>query len=377
MQVMLMTAIFSGILAALADHQYKIATEANKISAKKSKKNMTTYYFFVFLCISVLGCVAGLRYYVGTDFGAYYFGYPRWEANFNILWQNWDEPGLATLAKILYPISQDGGFFIFVLAVLTISLFVINIAKNTDDFFFCVMLYIFTSCWSGCFNGVCQYLAAAILFAGHKFILERKFIKYCLIVFVAASFHITALVMLPIYFLITQVLDLKKIAFIIVSGIAMVFSYDFLFQLVGVITDDATGGADTSYAQREIHPLRIVIAFAPIVVYFFLLLQKKAFTGKENFYMGFVFVRAALIMGTANSAYLNRAGIYFEAFLPIALSLLIKKFPKNQQFMLKAIILILYFIVWIYIDASTVVWQWIWERDSAYYSPYIQLPFIY
>lgn len=366
MQVMIITAIFAGILAAMADHQYKIATSAGKIPNKKIKENYTTYYFFVFLCTLLLACVAGLRYFVGSDFYSYYTAYPRIQASFELAWQSWDEPGLSTLARFLYNFSQDGAVFIFALAAITVTLFVINIAKNTDEFFFCIMLYIFNSSWSGCFNGAGQYLAAAILFAGHKFMLERKFIKFCIIVFMAASFHITALIIIPIYFLVTQVLDLKKIAFIIVSGIAMVFSYDFLFQLVGVITNEETGGTGTSYAYNTIHPLRIVIAFAPILMYFLLLWQKNSFTGKENFYMGFVFVRAALIMGTSNSAYLNRAGIYFEAFLPIALALLIRKFPKNQQFTLKAIILILYFIVWVYIDASNITWQWIWERTSPY-----------
>ena len=363
MQVMLITAIICAVFGALADRQYKIAT-ANKLSGKSAKENYTTYYFFVFLCVLLLGCVAGFRFFVGSDYYSYYRIFPKLQANFELSWQTWSEPGLATIAKIVYSFSHDSAAFIFALAAITVTLFVINIAKNTDDFFFCIMLYIFTSCWSGCFNGAGQYLAAAILFAGHKFILERKFIKFCIVVFIAASFHVTALIMLPIYFLVTQVLNIKKIIFIIVSGIAMVFSYDFLFQLVGVITNDPDSGLGTNYAYNTINPLRIVIAFCPIILYFFLLLQKKTFTGKENFYMGLIFVRAALIMGTSNSAYLNRAGIYFEGFLSITLSLLVRKFPKEQQSMLKAIILILYFIVWIYIDASTITWQWIWERST-------------
>ena len=146
----------------------------------------------------------------------------------------------------------------------------------------------------------------------------------------------------------------------------MIFSYDFLFSIVGIIKDSETGGADTTYAQNEIHPLRILIAFAPILLYFFLLFQKKGFTGTENFYMGFIFVRAAVIFGTANSAYLNRASIYFAPFICIGLSLLVQKFPQNQQFLLKTIILILYLIVWIYIEAMGLEWQWIFERTHTY-----------
>ena len=370
MSVLLITAIIAGFFAVVANQQYKLATEIHKVR-KNGKLNLSSYYLFVFLSIATLAVVSGLRFAVGSDYGSYYWGYPRWEMEFAERWKNWDEPGLSTLAKLLYPISQDGGFFIFTLAVITIFLFGFTIARNTDNYFFCLAIYIFTS-WTGCFNGTRQFLAAAILFAGHKLILDRKFIKFCILVFIAASFHITALIMLPMYFLITEVLDLKKITLIMSTGIALIFSYDFLFELLGFIKDSETGGAETSYAQREIHPLRILIALAPIIVYFFLLFQKKGFTGRENFYMGFIFVRAAVIFGTSNSAYLNRAGIYFAPFIAIALALLVNKFPKNQQFIIKATIIILYLIVWIYIDISKIDWHWMWDRP-AYQNKYAYL----
>ena len=86
--------------------------------------------------------------------------------------------------------------------------------------------------------------------------------------------------------------------------------------------------------------------------------------------MGFIFVRAAVIFGTSNSAYLNRAGIYFAPFIAIGLALLVNKFPKNQQFILKAMILILYLIVWVYIDAMKIEWEWMFNRPSEFVNRY-------
>ena len=368
MSVLLITVAIAGFFAAFASYQYKLATSTDDIR-KKGNGSLTSYYLFVILSVATLAIVSGLRYAVGSDYGAYYWGYPKWESEFAQRWREWDEPGLSTLAKLLYPISQDGAFFIFAIAFITICLLGFTISRNTDNYFFSLMIYVCTS-WTGCFNGARQFLAASILFAGHNLIYKRKFIKFCILVFVASCFHVTALIMIPMYFLITQVLDLKKIALIMTTGIAMIFSYDFLFELLGFMKDSETGGVDTNYAQTEIHPLRIIIAFAPILVYFFLLFQKKAFTGRENFYMGFMFVRAAVIFGTSNSAYLNRAGIYFSPFMAIALALLVNKFPKNQQFILKATILILYLIVWMYIDISKITWHWSFDLDYEYYNKY-------
>ncbi|MBQ7999935.1 MAG: EpsG family protein [Ruminococcus sp.] len=370
MQVMILTTIAVGLFAFIANRQYNYAFAKNPVTGKSGTGNLTSYYLFVFICIAILASVAGLRYYVGTDFGGYYWGYPQYISEFQDRLSNWDEPGISIIAKILSCFTEDGAYFTFTTAALTVFLFVFTLSKHTDDFFFVVMLYIFTSCWSGCFNGVRQYLAAAVLFAGHRLIYERKFIKYCIVVFLASSFHITALIMLPMFFLITKNLDIKKIVFIMVCGIVLIFSYDLLFNLVGILKDNETGGADTEYAQNLIHPLRIAISLAPILLYFFLLLQKRTFSGEENFYMGFIFVRAAITIATANSAYLNRAGLYFSPFIPLSLLFLINKFDKNQQLIIKTVTLVLYAIVWLYIDASQTEWHWMFNRPEAYYNKY-------
>ncbi len=370
MQVMIYTAIAVGLFAYLANRQYNHAFTSNPVTGKPGTGNLTSYYLFVFICAAILACVAGFRYFVGTDFGAYYWRYPIYLQELGSRLMSWNEPGISVIAKIVGFFTDDGAAFTFVCAAITVTLFVFTLAKHTDDFFFVVMLYIFTSCWSGCFNGIRQYLAAAVLFAGHRLIFERKFIKYCIVVFLAASFHVTALIMLPMYFLITKNLDIKKIIFIMVAGIVLIFSYDFLFELVGVLKDEDIN-TDLAYVQREIHPLRILISLAPILLYFFLVLQKRAFSEEENFYMCFIFVRAAITIATSNSAYLNRIGLYFDPFIPLALLFLINKFDKNQQMIIKAVSLILYAIVWVYIDASRVEWHWIFDRTEPYYSKYV------
>lgn len=365
MQVMVLTAVAVAFFAFLANRQYAHAHAVNPVTGKQNSKNLTSYYLFVIICIIILATVGGLRYYVGTDYGVYYHGYPKYIESFMERIQTWDEPGIAIIAKVVSLVYNDPGAFMFVNTAITVFLFGITIARYTDDFFFVIMLYIFTSCWSGCFNGVRQYLAAAILFAGHRLIFNRKFIKYCIVVFLAASFHISALIMLPMYFLITENLDIKKIVFIMASGVALIFSYDFMFELVGIIKDTEADFTD-AYSQHQINPLRVFIALSPILLYFFLVLQKRTFSGEENFYMGFIFVRAATIIATKNSAYLNRVGLYFDPFASLSLLFLVKKFDKNQQLIIKAVIIILYAITWLLVDASKINWYWVFDRAGVY-----------
>ncbi len=370
MQVLILTTIAVGFFAFLANRQRQHAFDVNPVTGKAGSGNLTSYYLFVFICAAILASVAGLRYYVGGDFDAYYWHYPKYAETLSERFSTWDEPGISIIAKLVSFFTDDGAAFIFATAAITIVIFVFTLAKNTDDLFFVLMLYIFTTCWSGCFNAVRQYLAAAVIFAGHRLIYDRKFIKYCIVVFIASAFHITSLIMLPMYFLITKKLDIKKIVFIMASGIALIYSYDFLFGLVGILKDSDVGFADNQYAQNHINPLRVLISLAPILLYFFLILQKKTFSGEENFYMGFIFVYAALTIATKNSAYLNRANIYFIPFISLSLLHLINKFDKNQQLIIKAVVLFLYAAVWLLTDAPKYQWQWVFNRPEPYYNKY-------
>ncbi len=358
MDVILITAVAAGLFGLLAGNQYKRSKE---LEIKRGKSSLTTYYMFVIICALILGCVTGFRYYVGTDYGGYYNYFPNYANSFADRLKNFDDPGLALIANILYRFTPDAAYFIFVTSVLTVIPCVITLSKNTDDFFFVLMLYIATA-WVGCFNGTRQYLAMAIIFAGHRLIYEKKFIKYCILVFLAASVHITALIMLPMYFIISKNLTFKKIILIVTCGIALVFSYDLLFEMAGVLKDSETTSANTTYAQNEIHPLRVVIAFAPLILYFFFSLQKKTFTEEENFYASILFINFALIFATANSAYLNRVTIYFKPFIALGLCQLCNKFEGRQKNFMKSVVAILYLIVWIYVDCMGVRWHWIFQR---------------
>ena len=371
MEVYLWTALAVAIFSALATNQFKKqTTEHPSITARNYNHNLTAYFIFVFICALILVCVAGLRHNVGADYGGYYWRYPQWSEQFEERLKKWDEPGLSLIARFLHNFSSDGAVFIFTQSAIIISLYTFTYAKNTDNFFFCILLYIFCGCWAGSFNAVRQYLAGAVLFCGHRLMYERKFFKFCLMVFAASAFHITALVMLPMYFIVSKNLSFKKILFIIVFGIVIVYSYDILFDLIGVIKDEDTGGELSAYATNSINPLRIAIAFCPVLMYFVLKILKTDFGSEENFYISLIIINAALIFGTKDSAYLNRITIYFSPFIPLAINHLTKKFNKEYRTLLLILIITLYAILWYNTSVRGETWAWIFERTEPFYNKY-------
>lgn len=54
------------------------------------------------------------------------------------------------------------------------------------------------------FNGMRQWIASIILFWAIKYIWNDNFIKYFICVILASTIHISALIMIPVYFIVKE-----------------------------------------------------------------------------------------------------------------------------------------------------------------------------
>lgn len=317
----------------------------------KSDKQRTNNMFFVFLTAAILICVAGLRYRTGTD-------YAQYDSNYSAYLKEWwnaliqyKEPGIGIISKVASLIYNDSSTMFFIASAITVGLSVITISKHSNMFAFSILLYILMGNWVGSFNGVRQYLASAIIFAGHRYIVERKFIKYLFVVLVAGAFHVSALVFVLLYFVPLKKLSFIKIASLFAGSILLLVSYGYIFSFVGILTDSNIDVENlNAYAASSVKFLRIAVAFAPLFLYF-ILKKKSAMKNEEWFYINVIFVNAALMLAASQSAYLARVGIYTNIFLALSLPKLLNLQDKKMGLLIKFLITFLYSIYW-YIEVS-------------------------
>lgn len=194
-------------------------------SANKGLRN-----FGLFISIFIPSLLAGMRYGVGTDF----FNY---DYNFNIIRQSpWSiildqkvpwEFGFKLLIKILSVFFNNSMIF-FVIAFLTLSLFVITLNKyyNKQNIIIAYSIFIF------CFfpqslNITRQMLAIVIIFYAYNYIFEKKFYQYILLCFLASTIHLTAFIAVPVYFLWNS--EKKNIEPILSTVIIIVASFLSIF----------------------------------------------------------------------------------------------------------------------------------------------------
>lgn len=319
--------------------------------------------FFLFLTAAVLIFVAGCRYKVGADYGVYYkglviFGNKLWNSVYTF-----DEPGLPILASIVGLFTNDGAYFVFACSAITISLLLITIYKNERSYLLASLLFVLIGIWDGTFNGVRQYFAAAILFAGHRFIYERKLWKYLITVFLAACFHRSAVVMVVLFFLLRNRLTVRNVILLVVGTAIVSANYDTVFSFIGLLKDsDFT--TLTAYATTTVNVLRILVACAP-GIFCLIIYWKKELTKEQTFYINALIIHGAAMVAASSSAYLARICIYTSPFLPVAIPKLIRMDNKLLESVLRIGMVVLYAAYWyIGISGSKDLnnFRWIWER---------------
>lgn len=316
------------------------------------------------LCILIM--VAGLRYRVGTDYAQYFASFESYAINVGSAIRGFNEPGINILAFISATLVHNAFGMFFLASFLTIALVGRTIYKYSYDLNFSALIFLFAGCWTGSFNGIRQYLAAAVIFAGHRYIYEKKLWKYCLTIIVAMVFHKSAIVMLPMYFIPTKKVDFKSSVYLVAIGVAFAAFSSRLIDNVSIVLTKYQGVDMNTYAYvtSTVKWQRILVAIVPVAVALFVY-GKDFLNNYEEvpFYFNLMLLNAAITAGTSVSVYLARVAIYTNIFLVLSYPNVFLIRDRNDRF-LRGIILFFYFIFWIYEISTTYDlynWNWIFS----------------
>lgn len=327
----------------LAERNHNVCVEENCILPSQRTKDTK---IFLFIIIAVLTVTAGCRYHVGTDYGNYIdiyeTQYIKWK------WENFfefDEPILPLIGKLSYLWFDSYYPMFFTASVTTVGFMLYSTYKETTDFIFVTMLYVFAGGWTGSFNGIRQYIAIAIAFLGRKYILQRKFWKFLLVCLVAFLAHKSALFFILVYFIYSEEFTTVRLICITIITIIVSRSYEVMFDLIGWINDKEFIVND--YALKSVNTLRILAGCAPAIVAVYYAYNKKL--DKEQVFYAYMLVANATVwLVTADSAYLARLALYTGVFVPLGLSSILKSTIQKYKLPIKIGVMVLYMLFWLY-----------------------------
>jgi transmembrane protein EpsG len=319
------------------------------------KKRNNVAVWLVFLCFAF---VAAFRYGVGVDFFSYYSN--KWALKFKK--EQYDDPGFTLLAIISDTLffGKEGSLTI-IAAIITTALFIFTIAKRSENFCMGCLLFVFVGCFTGMFNGVRQFLAAAILFAGYPFVVEKKFWKWTIVVALATSIHFTAILMFFIYFIGNLKCNGRLVTCYFLTAIVLLYLYEPLFNLVGALKQEEIN-TSSAYMTTRVNALRVIVQCAPLIMFLFINKEKINDDPDCRFLFNVCLFNAALAVAAMNSAYLSRFYIYTSTFQILMYPKLFSKATKENSLILTSFLMVFYFVYWLYgvhIDSSVNHFRWL------------------
>lgn len=290
---------------------------------KKSRRND-----IIFMVVTTLAMIlmASLRAgSVGVDYKVYqdYFQ-TVCQNNFGFLFTDANlyrvEVGYSVLNFVISRFTSDTRIFMAAVAVLTIGLRAIAIYRYSSSRWISVYVYVTFGFFTYALCTLRQEIAISILLFAIPALQNRKPIPYALIVVLAATFHKSVLILLPVYFIAHLALNWKTLTFYgSCTLFALLFSWPIIkFVTKYVYTYYAPGQAGDYYLDgRDFNT-----ALIPLVLFLAAVLLRKRILERDPrniVLLNFICYSAVLFTLTLKHFVFQRIALIF---LPAALFLI-------------------------------------------------------
>ncbi len=290
--------------------------------------------------------ISGLRVNIGDTF-FYMHSYEISHFTWDSIVEDKDY-GFSILQKTLKNFSSDPQVLIFTTALITNVLIVFVLAKYSRLFELSTFVYITGGLFLTSMNGIRQVLAAAVVFTATKYLINGNWILYFLIVFIASTFHQSALVLIPIYFLVRYRAWSNATYILLFFSICIVIGFDQFSTVLFTAIKDTQYGGYSNFNEGGANILRVAVDAVPLII---------AYMGREKLreifpssdyivnmaLIGFVF----MIISTQNWIF-ARFSIYFTLYQLILISWIIKIFKEKQQRVVYILLIVCYFLYYYY-----------------------------
>lgn len=296
------------------------------------KKDKNIEILFIILVILIFTAVAALRTNIGDTY-AYKYSYTLLK-DFNGFAPDAKDKGFTIFSLILYNINTDPQFFVFVTAVITQVFNLLTLVKYRNFFELETYMYFTSGCYLVTMNGIRQAMVGSILFFAVQWVIKGKFIPYVIVVLIMSTMHSSALIMIPIYFIVREEAWSKKTKIIIL--LAAIGFLGFNKFMPGFF--DALG--DSSYTEYEsmmteegqgASPMRFVVNLVPVILAYIKRDRLKELWPASNIFVNMAIINAIVVAFSLYNWIFARFQIYFQLYNFILLPYIIKSCFENRK----------------------------------------------
>ncbi|WP_226038102.1 EpsG family protein [Aquibacillus saliphilus] len=306
----------------------------------------------IFGALVSLVAISGLRSSIG-DTGAYKRIYVINDFSWEFI-QSQGDIGFGILQMLLKNyVSDDPQILIFTTALITNLLVVIVLYNYSRMIDLSLYVYITGGLFLVSMNGIRQVLAAAILFIGTKYLIEGNFFKYSLIVVLASFIHQSALILLPIYFLVRLKAWSKATVALVIFSFFIALGFDRFSVLLFSAIEGSQYGGYQDFNEGGASILRVVVDAVPIVIAYLGRNKLKKIWPDSDYIVNMALVGMVFMIIATQNWIFARFSIYFDLYQLILISWIIKIFREKDQKLIYLVIIVCYFAYYFYENVIT------------------------
>ena len=299
---------------------------------------------------TILFLLSALRLEVGNDYGTYVTTIHEIYVGGYVV----TEPLFNGVVKLLCDLSGGENYLLVfaVFAFATIWIFLKVLYEQTDDFPMAFFLFMTLGIYFRTFNTVRYYFVLAITLYSFRYVLRKEYGKFVLLIVLAAFFHKSVLVVIPIYFIANMPWKKWFAPVLILGALGMVFFQDFIMKIALMLYPSYK---NTIYLETESGlsgNLMTLVRCVAILIFALLCYQEDWKEKQENrFYFKLNFLAILLYLCGSFLPLVGRIGYYLITahilFVPAVLGS-IKNEKKKKIFTILVIIAgVIYFLLFL------------------------------
>ena len=314
-------------------------------------KNKKPKELFVVFALSIPSFFSAIRYGIGTD----YFSYVNIFNNVGAGIPVRTEFGFSVIAFIVNKLGGNEHIFFFVISFIMFWMVYRALLYYKGTINIGLGIFIFTLFYyQMSFNLVRMTLAVALALYSYRYILEKKIIKYLLIIFIAISIHNSALVIIPFYFLYNWFAYKKKVYRLLayVATVFAIFNYDIILKFViNNILKESYYMRYLSHGYESSFGIGVLVVNLPFILpglIYYRSLDKRDYRFKFNFFLlitGFILKFLSYI----GADFINRVSHLFFVSIIVVIPMYYSLLKKKRETYFIGIAIVLYAVVyWFY-----------------------------
>ncbi|ASB87266.1 EpsG family protein [Bacillus sonorensis] len=319
--------------------------------------------------------VAGLRYKVGTDYQTYMLLYElagKYDSLAEIFGfggaKASTDPGFTALLWLLNHITSDPQIMFVTVAAVTYlfivkTLYIYGRPFELSMFLFLGMFYYYAS-----FNGIRQYMVAGILFWAVKYVIGGNWVRYVITVLICSLFHSSALIMIPVYFIVRRKAWSPLMGCLTLLFLAGTFMYQKFLSVFIVMLENSSYGHYEEWLMKNsngMNSIKIIVLLIPLVLAFCFREQLRKRWPEIDYIVNFCLIGFLFGVLATKDVIFARFNIYFGLYQLILVPYFVRIFEPKSNALFYIMILICYFLYSFMLmpfDSSVLPYRTIFER---------------